>query len=72
MVGDSGVTICCTGAVVVVVLAVLMSSNEIHKRTVKKVKTDTKRRSRSFSIVNDKILRLPRRTPGSLRMTSHQ
>ena len=50
MVAESGVTICATGAVTVVVLAVLISSNEIHSNTVKNVNTETKSRSRSLSI----------------------
>ena len=44
-------TICCTGWETVVVLAVFISSNDIHRRTVKKVKTETSSKSLSLSML---------------------
>lgn len=47
---EKGTTTCWTAVVTVDVLVVLTSSKKIHKVTVKKVKTDTNKRSRSLSI----------------------
>ncbi len=50
MLAEKGMTICWTVDVTVVVLVVLTSSKNIHKETVKKVKTDIKSKSRSLFI----------------------
>ena len=48
MVADNEAESCCTGALTVDVLVVLISSNVIHRKTVTKVKTDIRKRSRSL------------------------